>query len=387
MQDFKAGDNVSLLDRPLIANYSGYYRLPLSSEEPIQPQLNSNPRKFGYNEVTHQFTLPPSEGRSELTIFANRSTTDTGVKSNPVETVNPPPIGLYSHDTGQDVSTTEGVGFRVGKPLPEFWSIRSTISGGADIKNYQRASFNTNNFLEEFTFLNPSTGQETKKSIPFSSAQPTRSAHVSYLPLSVRWDGSRRDASGAFALGTGLNVNFAGGPFSDRSDFATTTGSTNSTGTYTSLQLFASREQKLPADWTLLLKADGQWANEPLISSEQFGIGGISGGRGYLEGERYGDAGWRMTIEPRTPSVDIGLVDGTMPMLLQGAFFMDYGRSYSLNPANPLHLETLFGAGFGINAKIGKIFDFRTAIAWALRETASTPSGTFRVYFAIAGQF
>ena len=387
LQEFKDPAHSSLLDRPLIANYSGYYRLPLSQDEPVQNTIDANPRKFGYNETTRQFVLPPSQGRTELTIYANRSTTDTGVKVNPVETVNPPPIGLYSQASGQDVSITEAVGFRLSKPLPPFLEVQSTLSLGADLKNFQRASFNTNNFLEQFTFLNPDTFETQTNSLPFSNVQPPRTANVSYLPLALRWDGARADTNGTTTLGFGLNFNFAGGPFSDSADFATTTGTTNSSGTYVALLGSASRQQKLPGDWTLLLKADGQWANEPLISNEQFGMGGIAGVRGYLEGERYGDTGWRMTLEPRTPMVDIGMVDGTMPFRFQGAFFMDYGRSYSLNPHAPVHLQTLWGAGMGINAKIGATFDFRAAVAWALLDAQTTHAGAMQIYFAVAAQF
>ncbi len=387
LQEFKAPDASSLIDRPLIANYSGYYRLPLSTDEPVQPAIDANPRKFGYNEATRQFVLPPPQGRTELTIYANRSTTDTGVKVSPVETINPAPIGLYSQASGQDVSTTEAIGFRISKPFPEFLEVHSSLSFGADLKNFQRASFNTNDFLEQFSFANPDTGLIQTNSLPFSNTQPPRLANVSYLPVAIRWDASRSDTNGTTTFGAGLNFNFAGGPFSGRQNFINTAGSTNATGSYVTLLASASRQQKLPADWTLLIKADGQWANEPLISNEELGMGGLAGVRGYLEGERYGDTGWRFTLEPRTPMVDIGMVDGTMPLRFQGAFFMDYGRSYSLNPNASVNLQTLWGAGMGINAKIGTTFDFRTGVAWALRDAQTTHAGALQVYFAVAAQF
>ncbi len=387
LQEFKSPETSSLLDRPLIANYSGYYRLPLSSEEPLQPAIDANPRKFGYDEATRQFVLPPPQGRTDLIIYANRSTTDTGVKVSPVETINPAPVGLYSQASGQDVSTTEAIGFRVSKPMPEFLEIHSTLSVGADLKNFQRASFNTNDFLEQFSFLNPDTGLIQTNSLPFSNTQPPRTAHVSYLPVAMRWDAARSDTNGTTTFGAGLNFNFPGGPFSGRENFMNTAGSTNATGNYVTLLASASRQQKLPADWTLLMKADGQWANQPLISNEELGMGGLAGVRGYLEGERYGDTGWRFTLEPRTPMVDIGMVDGTMPLRLQGAFFMDYGRSYSLNPNSAVNLQTLWGAGMGINAKIGTTFDLRAAVAWALRDAQTTHAGELQIYFAVAAQF
>ena len=67
-------------DDPLIANYSGYYRLPLGGYNSVEEQVEANPGSFGYNEATHQFNLPPATGRPELTFYASRSTSDTGVQ-------------------------------------------------------------------------------------------------------------------------------------------------------------------------------------------------------------------------------------------------------------------------------------------------------------------
>jgi hemolysin activation/secretion protein len=53
--------------------------------------------------------------------------------------------------------------------------------------------------------------------------------------------------------------------------------------------------------WQISLQLDGQWANEPLISNEQFSIGGAYSVRGYLETETLGDKGWRVSLQPQTP--------------------------------------------------------------------------------------
>jgi hemolysin activation/secretion protein/AraC-like DNA-binding protein len=385
LQEFKEGQ-VNKFDRPLIANYSGYYRIPLSTDPPVQEVIDANPQRFGYDEVAKKFRLPPTSGRTELNIYANRSTTDTGVKLTPVKTVNPPPIALYSFDSGQDLSTTEAIGFRISKPLPQFWGIRSTASVGADLKNYQKASYNTNNFSEVFTYLDDN-GNPVQNVIPFSNPQPRREGHVSYLPFALRWDGSRADALGFNSVGLGVNANFIGGPFSVRPNFVSVSNSKIADGNYVTAQFSAAREQKLSGDWTLALRADGQWANQPLISSEQFGIGGTGGVRGYMEGERYGDRGWRVTLEPRTPTIDVGLVDGTMPMRARAVVFADYGQSYLIDPSFPGQSETMLGAGWGVTANIGSTFDLRATMAWAVRDTVNSLAGHYRFYFAVGAQF
>ena len=384
LQDFKEGD-VSFLDRPLISNYSAFYRLPLGKQESLPELVEANPRRFGYDEVTHKFNLPPSSGRSELNFYASRSTTDTGVKLAGSDRISPPPIALYSQDSGQDLSTTENVGFRWTLPLPQVKGISSTLSLGVDFKRFQSASHNTNNFLEDFTFTDPSSGQPVHRQIHFASPQPTRQAGVDYLPLAARWDASRADKTGSTSFGVGVNVNIAGGPFSDENEFRKLAPGD---GSYITAQFSASRDQRIYEDWSVLFKADGQWANQGLISNEQFGLGGLAGVRGYQEGERYGSSGWRAAVEPRTPMVDIGMVDGTAPMRVRASVFMDYGQSYLIGlPAGVEQTEQLWGAGLGFSGTIGTTFDFRMTAAWALHSTALSRPGDLQIYFGLGAQF
>ena len=62
------------------------------------------------------------------------------------------------------------------------------------------------------------------------------------------------------------------------------------------------------------IRADGQWAGQPLISTEQFGIGGVNSVRGYHEGEVFGDTGWHMSLEQKTPPHIVGMVHGSQPL-------------------------------------------------------------------------
>ena len=84
----------SFFDYPLIANYSAFYRLPLSRRAPLQQSVEANPLKFGYNEATRRFQLPPPTGQPDLTIFASRSTSDTGIQYRPREAGDP---GIVYH--------------------------------------------------------------------------------------------------------------------------------------------------------------------------------------------------------------------------------------------------------------------------------------------------
>ena len=98
----------------------------------------------------------------------------------------------------------------------------------------------------------------------------------------------------------------------------------------------ADRMQTIYKDWSVKLHADGQWANGALISNEQYAMGGTAGVRGYQDGQAYGDTGWRFSIEPQTPLMNIGMVGNEgheEPCWVRASVFLDYGRIYLLDKA------------------------------------------------------
>ena len=145
------------------------------------------------------------------------------------------------------------------------------------------------------------------------------------------------------AMNYSPNIWFSGG----RENVEGITGSTQSSGFWHIITANASREQSLPGFWKLALRADGQWASEPLISNEEFGGGGIAGVRGYREGEVFGDTGWRVTTELKFPSYRIGFAgEGTgTPLIVRSSIFMDYAETYLLDPAGRPSVSPLWGTG------------------------------------------
>jgi len=155
------------------------------------------------------------------------------------------------------------------------------------------------------------------------------------------------------------------------------------------VQAGATREQRLYKDWTALIHADGQWASCPLFSNEQFAMGGTSGVRGYQDGEVYGDTGWRVSFEPRTPMVNIGMVDGNIPFWVRASVFMDYGETYLLQKVTPTSSdsEKFWGYGGSLTANIGSHLDGRLTVSFPLISSANTTAESVRVYFGIGAQF
>lgn len=395
--NFKHHDDYyfSPLDDPLVATYSGYYRMPLGAPEPVQAQVDNNAGSFGYSEVTHQFRLPPPSGRPEFNLYASRSTSDTGVQHGPRTTVTDTPLlKVDSQDTGENITLTEGLGGKYSFPLPTIGNLSSTFSMGLDYKHYKATSYNTNNFYALVTVIDPISLQTNYIAQNLASGQPTRYTSVNYFPINFGLNGSLPDPYGSTTFNAQLNYNVATiGSLPDLTYSAiapllNTNAHNSAKNNYYSVQAGATREQRLYKDWTALIHADGQWASCPLFSNEQFAMGGTSGVRGYADGDDYGDTGWRVSVEPRTPMVNIGMVDGDIPFWMRASVFMDYGEIYWLQktPAVP-GSEKFWGYGGSLTANIGSHLDGRLTVSFPLISTRNTTAESVHVYFGIGAQF
>jgi hemolysin activation/secretion protein len=210
---------------------------------------------------------------------------------------------------------------------------------------------------------------------------------LTYLPLSLRWDANRPDAAGRtdFGLSYSPNLAFSGG----RGEVQAVAGSTEATGYWHVLGASLARGQNLGGDWKLDLRADGQWASEPLISNEQFGVGGIGGVRGYREGEVFGSTGWRITSELKSPPHRVGTIgEGGRTLTVRGSVFMDYAETYVLDAqAGQAGRTPLWGTGFGGVASIGPAWEARLLFAWPLLNSPTTEAGQGRVAFSLTAQY
>jgi hemolysin activation/secretion protein len=397
------------VDLPLIANYSAYYRLPLGPAQSVQQTIDASHGQFGYDEVTHRFNLPPPSGRPELTVYASRSVSDTGVQAGPngilaqgVMMTNSTggvygPVTITTNSAGQNITLNESLGLKLSLPLPPVGDINSVLLLGADFKHYQQTSYNTNE--NYFILQYPDTGVPggiATSTTPEPQPQKPRNSGVDYFPVNAGISASRPDPWGSTAFNAQANFNLAAINGFTRSGTNLTQGGlseiayTSKAGdNYLTLQTGVSREQRLYKDWTVLFRADGQWADTPLISNEQFGMGGVAGVRGYTDGENYGDTGWRVMFEPRTPMVNLGMVDGDVPFWVRASVFMDYGETYLLQKVSATSQDAaqFWGCGASLTANIGSHLDARLTVAWPLLSTALTPAGDFHFYFGVGAQF
>ncbi|MGA2029928.1 MAG: helix-turn-helix domain-containing protein [Verrucomicrobiota bacterium] len=411
--EYKNGDTYSktFFDDPLVANYSGYYRLPLGGYTSVQQQVDANPSSFGYNEITHQFNLPPATGRPELTFYASRSVTDTGVLLGPNAFLSDTtatngsgvifhPLTITTNSAGENITVNEDLGLKLTLPM-QLKKVAASLSLGADFKRYQVASFNTNENFFATEYYDSQGLHIDNTSAP--QGEPTVKSSLDYLPLNVGLNGSMPDKWGTTFFNAQANFNVLT-VFSE--DFGGVSYTPKARENYVTLQLGADRIQTIYKDWSVKLHADGQWANEPLFFNEQYAMGGVMGVRGYPNGEAYGDTGWRVSIEPQTPQVSIGMVDGDKPFWVRASVFMDYGKvsalagyyvrrngislSTSAIPGNPSQLD-FWGVGWSFIMNIGEHLDARLTMAFPLiNQDASpgwSPLNNRQIYFGIGAQF
>ena len=388
-EEYKQGD-WPFYDKPLVANYSAFYRVPIGNPEPLTHVIEAQPGKFGYDEATRKFQLPAPSGQPDLNFYASRSTIDTGLETLFSGVLfNTNGNTLTRQDVQRDLTITGDVGFRLTVPLGSTPHFQSSFSTGLDYKDYELTSYKTNIFTLSSvvvdTTSNPGHPQTNiNHSVDFSPV-PTTARLLDYLPFAVRWDGSEHDDSGTTTLGLGWNANLW--YLGSRENLDLISGSRNSTGYWVTMLGNFERDQNIFTNWTLALRGSGQVATEPLISNEQFGIGGVNSVRGYREGEVFGDMGWWMSAEQRTPPVVVGMAYAGNPLVLRGSVFMDYGEAYLLDAHRRDSRLPLWGVGLGGAASIGSHWEARLLFSWPLISTSTTHAGDPKLNFALSAQF
>jgi hemolysin activation/secretion protein len=389
-ESYKSGDSWNFYDRPLVANYGGFYRLPLGSPGSISEAVAAQPNNFGYDEATRKFRLPTPSGRPELNVYASRSSIDTDLMTLSNETLsNTNDQSVSRQIVQQDLTINSTLGARLSVPLETSTRFQSGFSTGFDYKEYALTSYKTNVYTYTYLQIDNLGGSTTPTTNVYTQVTPnglpTTSRSLRYLPFALRYDASLRDSWGVTAFGLGLSADawYSG----SASNLQSITGSAESSGNWFILNPSLSRDFLIHTNWILSLHAEGQWASQPLISNEQFGLGGVNSVRGYQEGEVFGDTGWWLGMEQKTPPHVMGMVYRNHPLTVRGTVFMEYGEVYLLDPQGRPDRTELWGTGFGGVASIGAAWEARLLLSWPLLTAGTTHAGVPRLNFSLSAQF
>lgn len=129
------------------------------------------------------------------------------------------------------------------------------------------------------------------------------------------------------------------------------------------------RLQRLTQDWNLLTAVRGQWASDALLSSEEFGVGGVNYGRGFDPSEIIGDDGIAGKVELQwTEPAEIDLLD---TYYVFG--FYDAGRVWNKDATTSSEKrDTVTSAGLGVSADFTKDTTLDMMLAFPLNRDVET---------------
>lgn len=124
-----------------------------------------------------------------------------------------------------------------------------------------------------------------------------------------------------------------------------------------------------------------QWASEPLLSMEQFSLGGASTVRGYRENQIVRDMGLAASVEVRVPV----MTSPTGAALLQIAPFVDYGIGWNSRGTTPQPSD-IASAGLGLLWHPHRKVDGRIYWGYAFRdfETRDSDLQDYGLHFKLS---
>jgi hemolysin activation/secretion protein len=232
-----------------------------------------------------------------------------------------------------------------------------------------------------------------------SQGGQTNPAPITYYPLSFTYVGTLRQPNDLLSFNAGITMSFRGlgsnQPAFDNARY-------NADGNFIYLKGGVNYLRNLPYGIDLYGEIDGQMADNPLISNEQFSVGGDGSVRGYLQSQGLGDDGVRGSVELRSPSLSqwMGSYAGKHIDDFRFVGFMDDGRAWLHDPLPQQTTSYQFRSiGFGVTGQALQYLNGSLFVADPLNtftvlgtndtisRTDSTFAGKLRLQFRVWTQF
>jgi hemolysin activation/secretion protein len=204
---------------------------------------------------------------------------------------------------------------------------------------------------------------------------------VTYWPWSINYNAALAGKNSSTELNAAVVFGFQG-MGSEEIEFDNRRY--NADGSFVYFRGDASHTQELPFGFQAYGQAQGQIANQALVDSEQFSLGGLDTVRGYLESEVLGDNAAVGTLELRTPSVPEVL--GIDEWRFYG--FLDGGVA-TLNDPLPEQTSRFNLASIGAGSRLHLLDHLNGSVdaGVPLISQDESPRGQVRVTFRLWGEF
>jgi hemolysin activation/secretion protein len=206
---------------------------------------------------------------------------------------------------------------------------------------------------------------------------------IAYVPLVLSYNYQQATETGAFNATLSVTAGLRG--FGSPADvvqgqrfFAV--------GNFVHVNLEADYTRNLGGDFSAFGRINSQYADSPLVTNEQFGIGGNTSVRGYFQSEGVGDNGINGSVELRSPSL-AGRIGGFVDELRFFAF-VDGGFA---NLRRPLPDQTasftLISAGAGTRFQLLRYFKGNLAYGFPLIDGVVSKAGGGMITFSVKAEF
>ncbi len=206
---------------------------------------------------------------------------------------------------------------------------------------------------------------------------------ISYSAFTLGYDGTHQGATSQTQLNIGLNFALRG--LNNQQEFGNKRYLADANYGYIKADI--KHTQTLPYDWSFQARLSSQLASGPLISAEQFTIGGVDSVRGYLESAALGDNGLSGSLELRTPPFKKYIKDNKYSDFVKELYaysFLDAGRVSIYDPLpSQVKSSELFSTGLGIKFKSTKGIFSNLDYAHVLRDAGEVKSGDDRLHFKV----
>ncbi len=160
----------------------------------------------------------------------------------------------------------------------------------------------------------------------------------------------------------------------------------NAQENFVHLNFDATYNRLIADDVSLIWRVAGQYADGPLISNEQFGVGGESTVRGYFQSEAVGDHGIVSSLQLDGPSL-AGSLPGFVSELRPFAF-VDFGIVGVIDPLADVRSRFIVGsAGGGVRLRLFKHLVGGLTVGVPFTTLTDSKRGTARITFIARGEF
>ena len=252
-------------------------------------------------------------------------------------------------------------GVRAILPLPEQRRYFHSLSLGVDYKDF-------------------------KETVVLRGADTTINTPISYLPFSVQYNATLQGDRGITQADVGVNFSVRGVADETVDCFGQQVNEFEckrfrARASYVYLKGSLQRVQRIPWGMSVMGRVGGQLTDQPLISNEQMGAGGVDSVRGYLEFERAGDYGLYGSLELRRAFTVQNFEDVNIFGFVEGAKL----RVMEALPGQTARFD-LSSAGVGARLKWRDV-NATLNVAVPFELTSYTPANEVRTHFKLAYEF